>query len=250
MLLKGLFILLYLLLAGPVVYGQVLKGIVVDGENNAPLAAVAVVNMQTNQSAYTDATGRFVITAKKGEQVSFSSVGYRNQLKTVPAALGVAEMKIEMFHISYELEEFVLRPKYTPYQMDSIARQSTYARALARQKGGSIMSPVTLIAEKLSKRSKRIFNFQKSFNYWEDVKYIESRYTPEMVSSLTGLKGDSLAYFMNAYPMAFDYARVVSDLELKMWVRNNYKAWIKSPDLPAFIRKQAQLDSTLGVHTH
>ena len=211
---------------------QILKGRVVAGETGKPLAAVAVYNGASKQTSYTDSQGAFTISAKKGDEVSFSFVGYKSQRKTVPPALGVAEMYIELFRLSYELDEFTLRPRYTPYQMDSMERKATYARALAREKGGSVMSPVTFIAERLSKKSKQVFNFQKSFNYWEDVKFVESRYSPELVQSLTGLRGDTLANFMNSNLMPLDYARAASDLEIKIWIREHYKAWKASPYLP------------------
>lgn len=174
-----------------------------------------------------------MISAKKGDPIAFSLIGYKTEQKTTPTGLGTAEMRIDLFRLSYQLEEFVLRPKYTPYQMDSIERHGTYVRALSRERSGSIMSPVTFVAERLSKRSKQLYRFQKSFNYWEDQKYIESRYSKELVQQLTGLKGDTLAYFMNAYPMPYDYARVASELELKMWIREQYKAWVKHPVFPA-----------------
>jgi hypothetical protein len=113
--------------------------------------------------------------------------------------------------------------------MDSMERKSTYSRALAREKGGSIMSPVTFIAEKLSRQSKQVFRFQKSFNYWEEVKFIESRYSPDLVRSLTGVSGDTLARFMNSNPMPGDYARAASDLEIKIWIREQFKNWQSSP---------------------
>lgn len=213
--------------------GQTLRGTVVDGTSGKALSAVAVFNGSNKQYAYSDTKGSFSISAKKGDQVSFSFVGYKTQVKTVPAAIGTAVMRIELFPLSYELEEFVYHPLYTPYQQDSIARKSTYQRALARQHGGSVMSPVTFLAERLSKRSQQIFRFQKSFNYWEDQKFIESRYSSELVQQLTGLKGDTLAYFMNANPMPYDYARVASELELKIWIREHFREWQKNPHYPS-----------------
>lgn len=216
-------------------FAQTLKGIVVDGETGKKLPGVIVANESAHYTAYTDANGEFIITAKRGDQVIFSLPGYKTQQKSVPASLGVADMHIEMFRLSYELEEFILRPQYTPYQLDSIERHSTYTRALARRKGGSIMSPVTWIAEKFSKRSKQIFRFQKNFSYWEDNKFIESRYTPVLVQQLTHLSGDTLAWFMNANPMPYDYVRTATDLELKMWIREQYREWMKHPQYPALI---------------
>ena len=212
---------------------QALHGTVIDGVSGKPLSAVAVFNSSNKQYAYTDIKGTFSISANKGDQVTFSLVGYKTQQKNVPAAIGSPVMHIELFPLSYELEEFIYHPIYTPYQMDSMERKSTYQRALAREHGGSVMSPVTFLAERLSKRSQQIFRFQKSFNYWEDEKFIESRYAPPLVQKLTGLQGDTLAYFMNANPMPYDYARVASELELKIWIREHFREWQKNPHYPS-----------------
>lgn len=208
-----------------------------DGETGKGVAGITVVNMTGHYNAYTDADGRFIINAKKGDQIAFSGVGYKTQQKTVPTSSGIAEMRIDLFQLSYMLDEFVLQPKYTPYQLDSMERVATYARPLARRKGGSIMSPISFLAEKLSKRSRQIYKFQKNFHYWEDDKFIESRYTPTLVAQLTPLRGDTLAYFMNANPMPIDYARAASELELKMWIREHYKEWLKSPVYPQGIKE-------------
>lgn len=208
-----------------------LKGTVVNGETGEPLTAVAVLNIRSQQYAYTNRAGAFNLPAYKGDKISFSLPGFKTQERTVPAAIGAAEMHIEMFPISYQLEEFVFRPLYTPYQLDSIERQSTYQRALAREKGGSVMSPVTFLAERISKRSRQIFKFQESFDYWENQKFIESRYNADIVRQLTGLKGDTLAFFINENPMPYDFARVASDLEIKIWIREKFRAWKPSNPL-------------------
>ena len=209
---------------------QVLKGKIADGELGSPLAAVSVMNQRTFQTVYSDAKGNFSLPAISGDAISFSFIGYKPQQKIVPASIGVPEMHIDLFKLNYELEEFIYRPKYTAYQLDSIKRKATYSRTLAREKSGSLGSPITFFAEKLSRRSKQIFNFQKSFNFWEDQKFIDSRYSPELVQQLTSLNGDTLAWFMNANPLPYDFARAASELELKMWIREKYKEWRK--DLP------------------
>ncbi len=217
---------------------QVLKGTVKDGISGEMLAAVVVTNERTNQKSYTNSYGEYTLNAHKGDIVSFHLVGYKPQQYTVPPSLGTAEMYVSLFQMSYELEEFTLRQRYSPYQTDSMARRGTYKRALARQKGGGVMSPVSFVAEKLSKRSKRAFRFQKDFYKWEEEKFISSRYTPELVASQTQLSGDTLAFFMNAYPMPYDFARAASELELKIWIREQYREWLKHPVIPYISEKK------------
>jgi hypothetical protein len=225
-----LFILL--VLCATQINAQVLKGTVKNGATGEYLSTVIIRNQTTGQTAYTGANGFYTLNAKKGDIVTFNLVGYKEERYAVPSSLGAAEMYVSLFQMSYELDEFIFRPKFTPYQIDSMERKSTYARALARQKGGSVMSPVTFVAEKISKRSKRFYKFQKNFYQWEEEKFVATRYTEALVTSQTGLRDDTVAYFMNANPMPYDFARVASDLEIKVWIREQYKEWLKNPIIP------------------
>lgn len=238
-----IFLLLVLLFFGVYVNAQILKGYVQDGISGKPIPAVVVTNLNTGKITYTALDGSFTIAGTKGMQVSFAASGYRIQQKIIPTSLGgVAEMVIDLFPMSYELQEFEFRSKYTPYQLDSIERQQTYASVLARQKTGNILSPITLLAEKISRKSRRTFAFQKNFHDWENEKFISSRYTIALTQSLTGLTGDTLSYFMNINPMPYDFARAASDLELKMWIREKYKAWKNNPVYPPLVNLSDSLE--------
>lgn len=219
---------------------QTLRGYVTDAANGKPLAPVVVVNLRTQQSVYTEDNGQFVLPAQNGDQIAFTFIGYKTLQWKMPPTVGAIQQDFKMEVTSYMLKEFTVRTKnYTQYQIDSLQRKSTYQRALARQKGGSISSPVTLLAEKISHKSKDIYKFQKEFNYWEGQRFIDSRYTADLVNALTNLSGDTLAHFMNAYPMPYDYARTASDLEIKMWIRTNFKEWMHKQEVDSTQRPQA-----------
>ena len=221
------FLAILFLLTGLSLQAQKLKGVVADGETGKPLYAVTIVNIATQESVYSNENGEFTIRAKAGDQVAFSFIGYKDTRRTVPSSFGINSVRVELVPMAYQLGEIVIRPDYTPYQLDSVRRRSTYQRALARQKTTSIMSPVSLLAEKLSKQSKMVHNFQKNFVKWENERFVDARYTPELVAQLTGLEGDNLGQFMVAYPMPYDYARNATELELQMWIRHNYKNFKK-----------------------
>lgn len=211
-------------------FAQTLKGRVTEAGNNKALFPVTVVNLRTQQATYTSERGDFAIQAEAGDKVAFSFIGYKTQQYQMPISTGIYTTDIAMERISYRLQEVILMPDYTPYQVDSIERRKTYKPFLARTKSSPIMSPVSFVAEKFNKRSKQIFRFQKKFGQWEDERYIDTRYTIELVSEMTGLQGDSLGYFMSANPMPYDYARTATDLEMKMWVRSHYREWLKIID--------------------
>lgn len=220
-----LFILLLLPLS---VFSQNLSGIVIDDYSGNPLYPVTIVNLSTQQSTYSNSDGSYSIRAMAGQTIAFSYIGYEHVEYTVAPGASNTNVKIKMYSTSYQLRELIVRPKYTPYQIDSIENKRTYAPALSLPHSNPIASPVSFIAEKLSSRSKQIFRFQKNLKEWENQRFIDTRYTPQLVSSLTGLEGDSIGYFMNAYPIDYKYARAATDLELKMWIKYNYKDWLKN----------------------
>ncbi|HQE11282.1 MAG TPA: hypothetical protein PLQ78_00895 [Flavipsychrobacter sp.] len=225
------FLVVFIGLIGGIVsftQAQQLRGTTKDGISGQLLAEVIITNERTHQQTRSNQLGTFSLPVEHGDPISFVLSGYKPQQYHVPKGQGDAEMHISLFQMSYDLDEFTFRNKFTRYQMDSIERRSTYARALSRQKGGSILSPVSFIAEKLSQKSKRTFQFQKDFKQWEEEKFIASIYTPELVNSQTKLQGDSLAHFMNSHPMPYDFARGASDLEIKVWIREQFNLWNRS----------------------
>lgn len=222
-------------------YAQTLKGTVTDATGGKALSPVVVVNTSTQQSVYTAVDGTYSLPAQAGDLIALTYIGYKTIQWKMPATLGTTTQNFKMQLLNYQLKEFTVRTKnYTQYQVDSLERHSTYQRTLARQRTGSLTSPVTFIAERVSKKSKQIYNFKKQYYYWEDQRFIDSRYTPELVGALTNLSGDTLGYFMNAYPMPYEYARTATDLEVKMWIRNNYRQWLsRQPDSTQMINMAA-----------
>ncbi len=221
-------LLLFILFLLPIsAIAQSINGIVTDEYTGNPLYPVTIVNLSTQQSSYTNTDGTFSIRAKAGQTIAFSFIGYEHVEYTVAPGASNTNIKIKMYSTTYQLRELIVKPKYTPYQIDSIENKRVYAPALSLPHSNPITSPISFIAEKLSSRSKQIFRFQKNLDQWENQRFIDTRYTPQLVSLLTGLKGDSVGYFMNAYPMDYKYARAATDLEIKMWIRFHYKEWMK-----------------------
>ncbi len=207
---------------------QTLQGTVTDISTGKPLYLVTVVNVFTQQSTATSENGQYSIPAKPGDVIAWSYIGFKTVQKTIPLAEVIASLNIIMEPTDYQLEEFRLHPGHlTQYQLDSAERASIYKLPLQREHPQPFISPVSAIAEKFSRKARRTYDFQKIFAAGEIEKFIDTRYTPTLVNVLTGLSGDSIGHFMYANPMPYDFARTASDLEVKMWIRNNYKTWIK-----------------------
>lgn len=222
------FYWLTLLFLSAAATGQTMQGMVTDVANYKPLYPVTVVNVKTQQATYTDSNGFYVIAAKPGDKIVFSYMGYKAVEKMKPLSVLIATQNIGMERREYELDEVFLRPdKLTQYQKDSIERRIINRPLLDRVHPSPVMSPASALAERLSGKAQRMYRFQGEFAWWEKQKFVDNRYTADVVAEVTGLRGDSVNTFMAAYPMPYDYARVSTNLEMKMWIRDNYKAWLK-----------------------
>ncbi len=205
---------------------QTIQGVVTDAETHKPIFPATVVNARTQQVAYTSASGSYVITALPGDIIAFTCIGYRPEERVKPPSVIVATINVEMVHIDYQLDEVRLGPALlTRYQRDSMERKATYKSVLERHPPSPVMSPVSAIADKFSKKSQRAYQFQRDFAQAELQKYIDTRYTPSLVSDVTKTNGDTVAWFMYYHPMPYDFARAATILELKMWVLDNFKRW-------------------------
>lgn len=205
---------------------QSFSGIIIDRYDKAPISNVIIRNMRTNELVFSNNMGGFTIKAKDEDSILFVSQSYypfqmmylSNRKKDQPIVL---ERKL------FSILEVEIRPDWTAYQKDSIERREIYQGTLDEEKTTSVLSPVTTIANRISRKARKKWQFQENYKKWEQEKFTEARYSEELVASLTKLEGDSLAFFMNAYPIPYDYARIASDMEIKMWILNNFREWEK-----------------------
>ncbi len=203
-----------------------------NGETAAPLPQVVIVDMITGQTTTSDMQGNFFLPAGAGDSLSFSFDGYH----TVQKAANPAELLlVELLPLNVNLEEHVVH-NLTQFQKDSIEMATTYSKELntkpvkvgwSNANGGGVTGLIGAPVKKMSRSYKRNKRFKENFKKDMEQKYIDTRYTPELVTSVTGFAGDTVITFINHYPMDYSFARSATDLELKMWIRQNYKDYTR-----------------------
>jgi hypothetical protein len=208
-----------------------MSGTVFDDQDNTPLQSVVILNKRTGNAALSDQKGMFRLHVKYGDTLTVTLVSYESVSFTVKETKQEFVRNIYLNPEANMLETFEVNP-LTPYQRDSLARSNLYKAPLSREwvsGGRAVFSPMTALAQQFSRKAKQRRRFQLNYNDWENQKFIESRYTPELVATVVPLRGDTLIAFINNYPIAADFARAATDLELKMWIRYNYLEWEKKP---------------------
>ena len=219
--------------------GQTIYGVVVDYASRQPVKEVSVTNRRTGAVVATDGQGLYVIDATDNDELVFRHVSYRTFYKTLIHGDN-SYKKVILEPVSYKLKEATVTR--TKYQQDSIARHEMYGHELNRQlvpkpkfTGLGCAGCIGWLADKITGNSKEAKQFRNRFASEDEMKFIDSRYTPELVTAMTGIKdADSIVAFINTYPMDYGFARTASGLELKAWVRNNYKEYVKQ----VFVKKE------------
>lgn len=224
------FYVIILVFAPGALLAQVMSGTIADAESRSGIGSIMIKNKHTGVVVYSASKGHFSIPASQGDTLSLSHMSFETMLMVVFASVDT----IFMSPLVYNLKASTVRGR-TKYQQDSIERHELFHHELSRQ---PVPKPIYYglgcagcfgwLADKITGNSKKPKRFRKLFATEDDIKYIDTRYIPELVTSLTGISdGDSVAAFIYTYPMEYDFARHATDLELKAWIRNNHKHYLE-----------------------
>ncbi len=225
---KGLLVLVLVLITNCLGAQVLFKGKVIDSVTLKGLYPVSIENMRTRQGVLSEKGGRFELPVSVGDYLLFKQVGYSNKLVQVKFGDEAKYHTIMMDIKPILLKGATIHQGPTEYQLDSANRASIYQDVIEYRQRKSIMSPVTSIYQKFSRKHKNLRKFQNQIARTEEEKFIDSRYSPELVYSLTKLEQKELMLFMKTYPMPYDYARAATDLEIKMWIRYNFQEFRES----------------------
>jgi hypothetical protein len=203
-----------------------LQGIVyANGKDKQPLSFTTIVNSRTKQMVSSGTDGKYTMSVNKGDTLKVSFIGYNTVEYEVPYSIGLFDKNFYLLPSKNILHEIKITG-FTKYQKDSLERANLYSETLETEQVSTIASPITSVYQQFSKKYKDLRKFQGQYHNYEQQKFIDTKYTYEIVAAITKLNGDDVAYFMNAYPMEYKFARLASDLEIKMWIKNNFKAYV------------------------
>ncbi len=90
---------------------DLLRGVVVNAENDVPVDNVHVVNLNQVIGTLTNPKGEFEISARANDTLYFSFIGFKAiKIKVTNDMLKFQEIKIGLTELAYTLEEVVVRP--------------------------------------------------------------------------------------------------------------------------------------------
>jgi NACalpha-BTF3-like transcription factor len=211
---------------------QTVVGTIIDMDSKELVPNITITNKRTMQSVHSSAEGVFYINALLGDTLLLSHPAYMFSTKTVSMT-----MTREIFYVTkrrHELEEVEVLSDMAKYKKDSADKYIFYRKTLKDagqapnmnfSNGIGVDGLFSSLALKVSGKKKKAKKFAQMLERDEQTKFTNVRYNVKLVMSQTGLSEDEAMNFIMQNPIPYDYVRAASEVEIQMWIRENYKKW-------------------------
>lgn len=214
---------------------KTVQGIVFDRGTNQRIGKAFIKNDDTKENTFNNARGEFDIGVSLGELIITSKEGYAQD--TIKYS-GQQVLMVYLERTSIYIPEVNVVARRSPEEVLR-QRQEDFSKAYKLADPGSIFSvgptgaglSIGTIFNMLSregKNAKRLTRFIQK-EYEQDV--IDSKFTRDLVSNVTGLSGEHLTIFMSNYRPTYYFVSAATPYELTTYIRSKYEIFKLNPNL-------------------
>jgi hypothetical protein len=225
-----LFLSLFVQNSGADAQSYKIKGIVYDSTRSYPIEAVSVLTSSGRGTA-TNSDGYYEIEVTEKDSIWFSYLNKPTMKFPVLKINNPLAFDISL-HVNVPvLKEVKIRPRN--YRLDSIQNREDYAKIFNYQKPK--LKPITpgygaaagfdleqVIKMFQFRRNRSTAAFQKRLLSQEQDRFIDHRFTKNLVRRLTQLDGNTLDSFMRIFRPSYSFSLVASDYEFQQYIRNAF----------------------------
>lgn len=232
-----LLLISYSLLQEATAQTVTVSGTVYDITARRPLEAVAVFST-SGRGTITDSSGRYMITVLAKDSIWFSLIGKATMRYPVDTISNLENFNVMIHVYATQLPEVKVRNSY--YKFDSVQNRKDYAKIFDFRKPGIRLSnnPTynpggltvgfdldEIINMFRVKRNRSILSLQKRLVEQEHEKYVNNRYSKQLVRKLTKLQPPELDTFMNRYRPDYEIVTQLNDLELGYLIEKSFEQY-------------------------
>lgn len=198
---------------------NVLKGFVLELNSGEPLQSVDITNLNTGHATVSDGNGNFSIQVSKNERLRFEYPGYRTDTLVV---------------IEFDVKRVYMSPDGSTIQIDEVqiqamtdsrlaseierAKQEGQVTETSQHRGGIRISPSRWFGRE-GKQARQRYELLLAE---QERRKIDERFTPELVSSITPLNGESLTLYMTKYRPNTKFISSASEDDLRLYIMDTY----------------------------
>ena len=211
--------------------GQTIRGEVVDIEDRHPVTGVNIENIYTSFTVTTQENGGFIIAAAQDQLLEFRKTGYKTVRVRVPKGYIPSYFKIIMEHGLNKIEDVeVNQGNRYDYTRDSIKYHELYKHELDFPRL-SAFDKIQHPFSAMSRRNREVWKFQDEYSDFEKEKYVDKTFNKELIERFTGLKGDSLNYYIARFRPSFEQLRSMNDYSFFTYIKKTVHTY-RHPDMP------------------
>jgi hypothetical protein len=227
-----------------------ISGTVYDISARRPLEAVGVMST-SGRITFTDSLGKYSIVVPMTDSLWFSLIGKTTYKYPVDTISNLESFNV-MIHVrSTELPEVKVRNSY--YKYDSTQNRRDYAKVFNFRKPGlriagnpnynpGGMATGFDLDEIINmfrfKRNRSILSLQNRLLEEEQEKYVNHRYSKQMVRKITKLESPELDTFMVRYRPEYQFVQLLNDLELGYYVQQSFERYKIAKAAKGALRKK------------
>ena len=214
--------------------GQQVSGIVTDKATNQAVSG-AMISIG-NSKTMTNQTGRFEIALAHGDSIKVVHFAYKTYIaairKTQTLILVQLEPKVTALN---EVTVHATRD----FKQDSIANRLNFAKQF-NYTGPKVMDAFTgnsdnrqpfelisvnplLLVAALTKKSSPEYKFKQKLIGDEHEQYVDEKFNRGIVSTITGLQGDTLSTFLVSYRPTYEFAVKATVYDMEVYIREKFK---------------------------
>ena len=225
--------------ASAIAQKRLINGYVRDSITGVPIVNAIITNESTKKMITPDQNGFFSILATRGDLIFINAFNY--DFDTLKATYGLPDtLHIQLIRTNEVLPNVTVTTNagYSRYQLDSLRRRETFVSDMGDigkmskvGKADNMGAGVGINLDAFSrKRTKDRGKAYQTFDFLENQAYIDYRFSPQTVSQITGLKGDSLVAFLRKYTPSYKWLRQhPTDEDVLYYVNDKMKTFAKKP---------------------
>lgn len=255
---KFLFVLGIMLglifLSGANVYSQrasdnfLLKGIILNSENETPVPFVTIYNTTLLRVSSSDSTGNFIINAKQGDSLAFTSLGFEKQVivlekgenqnqnfivKLIPKVYELQSVDIHAFKTEEAFKRHILAMEIPEEEKLAIPGME-YVQPFpsgSGEGGVTITGPISYLSNQFSRRAKEHRKYLAAKEAYNYQNALAKKYNPEFVKNITKLEDpQELEKFMKFCKLEDSFIEKANEYELILAVNDCYNEYTQKQE--------------------
>ncbi len=229
----GIIIWTLLVFLGISAKAQEKEGIVFDSYTAQRVSRVYIYNTANDAMKYNNSRGEFSIDAKAGDTLIAVAKGYHPDTMIVRQT---PVLIVKLNRATIWLDEVSIMARRSPAEVLE-NRKEDFRDAYRKGDPGSIFSvgpsgagiSIDALFSLLSREGKNARYLQELIQREYENNLIDSRFTPDLVKSLTRLNGGALQDFMQQYRPSYFFIQQANDYAMARYVQESYESYRKNP---------------------